>query len=672
MNLLKYNFKLFLRNKTLLVAFFIPLFTLNAFLTIYLNICYKSSLNMIFFHSTQRFSLLFFILFSFISYEFFANIKLVFLDETVFSIKSGNIKEYINKFYLLIIIALIFTINIIVFNIIMGLLTETLNYYYIINIIKSNILNCLLVSIFAIMFGILLALKFKRLNSYISILLCAFLSSSFLNDISRAILNGLKTNIYPIKNLFSITTYDLDYIPDLLYGVPVENVRWFIIFFWMSLFTVLILFNILKNQKVSRFLFSSFFLLISIVSLILYANNDSIRLFFDSGSNGSISVINKYYYENKDKLKKEQPKFAISSYEMNFKIDNKLNARVKINLKNDKDNNNFIFTLDHSYIINSIKDINNNQIKFNRELDYFSLITDDRSLSEITIEYSGFNPLFYSNNQGVALLGNFAYYPIEGYKKTFENYTNPSYQLANETKAKSFKVIIDAKIPISCNLDGENGNYFGKSTNCTIIGGLISKTKYENIDFYNYIVEPMDLPKDLLNIIDNKLTQINNQIGSKEDFEFKPKKIIALPLNIPFNCLENVYYLDNCLVISNQSDFSDDESIYKLAVKLYFSSITTDKNILKDIMKHYFRDKDFIMARNHMENYNNFLEQILKNNTKENAYEITKGTYAIALFQKNIIEFGNEFVLKASYNYLIEKGNNDLDEIEFLKKLRKE
>ena len=98
---------------------------------------------------------------------------------------------------------------------------------------------------------------------------------------------------------------------------------------------------------------------------------------------------------------------------MELKLSNVLHAEVKVSVF-PSDLDIYGFTLYHGYKVKEVKDESGRALKFKQTGDWIEVESAGET-SSLTFTYSGYSNTHYSNGQGAALPGTFAYYPRAGY-----------------------------------------------------------------------------------------------------------------------------------------------------------------------------------------------------------------------------------------------------------------
>lgn len=110
-----------------------------------------------------------------------------------------------------------------------------------------------------------------------------------------------------------------------------------------------------------------------------------------------------YLFYTENEQKNQEPDFEVTSYDMDLSIYRQLDAEVSMTLS-DTGLEYYNFTLYHGYNVLKITDIEGNALKYNREGDYVTVIGNG-NLQLISIKYSGYSPILYSNYQACSLPG---------------------------------------------------------------------------------------------------------------------------------------------------------------------------------------------------------------------------------------------------------------------------
>ncbi|NYB75551.1 ABC transporter permease [Sedimentibacter hydroxybenzoicus DSM 7310] len=629
--LIKNNLKLFFKTKYLLFSFLLFIAIINIFLAaeFYNYLIHEDILYYL--GESQRLGIVYFVFFVFISYEYCVKNKNDNLLESISVTSNGKFFFYISKLITLVIIILIMTLNIMIYNYAVYFLKEINLWSFVKHIFLNNLLNIFLVSLTGICIGTMAALKLKRFKAYFLIILLTILISPIIEFVPYILFMGFGINIYPLMNILDILPPNLNWVSESLYGLSIEPYRWNLIIFWICLLSSAILLNV-SSKKIKLINYISYILVIlSIYNFYSYMNSGSIVKKDYNPIN--FTAFDELYYSN-EVQREEKANFTIDSYDMKIKIDRQLKNYVTITLNETDVLKGYKFTLYRNYDIKEILDKDNNPLEFKRHGDYIDVYNPaDEKLETIQIEYSGYSPVFYSNLQGVLLPGCFPYYPIEGYRRMYLKEQSSYIPIIRDYTVK-FNISVESALDIYSNLKNEGKRYYGEAQAATLMGGFINEKKYEDVTFYGLSLEELPKENNLLRI-DEILNQYKSVLFKDQYTNFKDMKIFQSTITLSSKLTDNgiVSFQDHILTY----DLSEECLVQGFAQK----NIPYDVNKLK-VKKEFF---DYIL---HKERFINISKSELENNM---IYKFRR------LFLEKINELGEDYVIKKTYYYLTDEND---------------
>lgn len=428
--------------------------------------------------------LVIFLVLVYCSYEFYRMVKKSNMEEVIFSHKKGQLKTLLSIFAILFFAVLcIFLIEIIA-NVFIYIDLGFSDSKYLLHIFSVNFLYIVFSGIIAILFGLLLASKFKRrVSAYAILALVIFVISPVSDFIPGGFSLNAGVNLWQYKRFLSyILPSDITWYVYWDYGINAEIYRWSLSLFWIFLLAFLLIFSFVKLMKKIKLP-----LLCALAVLTAFSGYS----YFKGGSSlergpevDSISMFDYVYYtkQNNPMLSKEAD-FQVSSYKMDLSIWRQLEAEVSMTLS-DGGLKSYDFTLYHGYDVHEVTDFNGNPLNFQRNSDYIT-IAGSGNISGIKIKYSGSSEIFYSNSQAVCLPGFFPYYPIPGfyplktqstdsYGYTY-SYSNPITNLNNA----DFEIKVSTSQQVYSNLDkASEYNSFKGTTGCPVLLSGFYREKY--------------------------------------------------------------------------------------------------------------------------------------------------------------------------------------------------
>lgn len=645
--------KLFRRNVFLCTCYAFFLILLNGFNFLLCKITQMQILSD-FFELTEFlliFSLLIFVLFIVIGYEFFSAPEKNGLSE-IFAVSDGGEKSLrLSQSVILFLLLSGVVLNIGIWGTACYFKSDIpITYYY--HLLKLIFLYNLMPGVIGALWGYILAFRFKRGKAYIMIIFLAFLGSpaaaSAIGMLNSFLPGNVTVWFSRVGDLFAVMPYDLTYVTNCAYGFPAETYRYQGTFFLLFLLLGIILLTY-RSQSVKR-VAKSFGVASLCVALVFAGfsvfNRGSVPLYDSERSD------TEFFFRCRlaDTEQKEKPaEFGVSSYKMELKITNKLKADVKMTLKAEKPLDKYEFTLLDCYKIKSVEDGNGNPLKFKRNSHYITVFPQNTSeIPEIRIVYSGSNPIAYTNNQGIHLPGNFNYYPVEGFfviskdgsKCRFPEISERYFDVGVTTRHKN----------VISNLDKTEENRFvGKSNGLTLAAGFYDETEItvngEKIKIYgaaSSLKYAARNDKENIEKMQPYLDEYNKKIGCNLSWGSDGRTIMHL----------------NSDSFANDGSFSDHITCWQINPEITANDLlekslqkTEEKLIIRELMMESLREGSiFFLKQSH-----------LKDAVPE---RVAMAEIIIQKMNQN----GEKAVYNAMYNYLTDETDTRSPE-EFLKSL---
>ena len=263
------------------------------------------------------------------------------------------------------------------------------------------------------------------------------------------------------------------YTPNIAYGYSLRPYRLFAFLMWILVLCALLLFFFARNRYGKHFLVLGVACLtlgLCCAPIVLQNNSDNIE---DIESTEEAGGEIRYYIINKTSPPDACPEFKITSYDMELKLSNVLHAEVNVSVS-PSNLDIYGFTLYHGYKVKEVKDESGRELKFKQTGDWIEVESAGET-SSLTFTYSGYSNTHYSNGQGAALPGTFAYYPRAGYVVCADA---DGYERLTLDEPTQFDVKIKNRKKFFTNLDRTGKNMFsGKTTGLTIVGGFYKEDK---------------------------------------------------------------------------------------------------------------------------------------------------------------------------------------------------
>lgn len=417
-------------------------------------------------------SLLHFVFYSLVSYEFCRSDCAVGFDECACAMEAGKSRLLAGK--LLVLISL--TLPILVLNIITTAVGTVIAHagMAFFQVLLHILLNLLILPAVGVLFGAVLAYGAKRGIAYIIIAVVTLLSTPLAGDWCVTIYKATGFSASVLTRLFPfMTPSTMLTSSNLAYGYSLRPYRIFAYAVWILVLCAVLFFYISKERGKKKRLFSAVVCLVAGLCLLpfVFRSNSDI-IYDDMNSEGAGREIS-YYERNKITPPDACPEFKITSYDMELKLSNVLHAEVKVSVS-PSNLDIYGFTLYHGYKVKEVKDESGRALKFEQTGDWIEVESAGET-SSLTFSYSGYSNTHYSNGQGAALPGTFAYYPRAGYVVCADA---DGYEHLTLDEPTQFDVKIKNRKKFFTNLDRTGKNTFsGKTTGLTIVGGFYKEDK---------------------------------------------------------------------------------------------------------------------------------------------------------------------------------------------------
>lgn len=428
-------------------------------------------------------SLLHFVFYSLVSYEFCRSDCAVGFDECACAMEAGKSRLLAGK--LLVLISL--TLPILVLNIItiaVGTVIANAGMAFF-QVLLHILLNLLILPAVGVLFGAVLAYGAKRGIAYIIIAVVTLLSTPLAGDWCVTIYKATGFSASVLTRLFPFMTPSTMLISsDLAYGYSLRPYRIFAYAVWILVLCAVLFFYISKERGKKKRLFSAVVCLVAGMCLLPFVFRSNSDIIYDDMNSEGVGRETVYYDRNNITPPDACPEFKITSYDMELKLSNVLHAEVKVSVS-PSNLDIYGFTLYHGYKVKEVKDESGRELKFKQTGDWIEVESAGET-SSLTFTYSGYSNTHYSNGQGASLPGTFAYYPRAGYVTC---YGDTGYETLTLDEPTQFDVKIKNRKKFFTNLNRTGKNTFsGKTTGLTIVGGFYKEDKIGDTNLvYTYV-----------------------------------------------------------------------------------------------------------------------------------------------------------------------------------------
>ncbi len=433
-------------------------------------------------------SLLHFVFYSLVSYEFCRSDRAVGFDECACAMEAGKSRLLAGDLLVLISLTLPALLLNLVITTIGAIIAHAGMAFF--PVLLHILLNLLILPAVGILFGAVLACGAKRGIAYIIIAAVTLLSTPLAGDWCVTIYRVTGFSASVLTRLFPFMTPSTMLITsNLAYGFSLRPYRILAYAVWILVLCAILIFYISKERgKKKRLFFAAVCLMAGLCLLPFVFRSNSDIIYDDMNSEGAGREIS-YYERNKITPPETCPEFKITSYDMELKLSNVLHAEVKVSVS-PSDLDIYGFTLYHGYKVKEVKDASGRALEFRQTGDWVEVKSAGET-SSLTFSYSGYSNTHYSNGQGAALPGTFAYYPRAGYVVCagVDGYKNLTLD-----EPTQFNVKIKNRKKFFTNLDRTGKNTFsGKTTGLTIVGGFYKEDKIGDTNLvYTYVDMDLD------------------------------------------------------------------------------------------------------------------------------------------------------------------------------------
>lgn len=572
MSLLKSAGKLFRRSKILVIIYSLFLALSSYYALKYL---FRSTDILRFDAIEQNLSLFAFVLFIFVSFEYFSLSKKSYLEECFLSSGKSYLRVLGSQLNIMLFLICIFSL--IMFAVYTGYFIRSGCWALKIaaQMYLGVLLNYFVIPFSGVCFGLFFALFSNRLIAYLALVLLTLLSSTIMYDIGITVYEMTEISIFPFVKLFDFFTHDRHWVANYIFGNSILPYRWFIPLFWCCLLLSLSYIKVTVPRNLKNLSKTGLVLILAVVFLISGITPSSKIMRDTMDTNETYYSDWNYYAENADVSRNEEADFKVLEYRATLNIFTKLKASVQMLLE-DNNLNEYHFTLYHSYKISKITDESGNKLDFSQSGDYVT-VKSNKSLTQINMEYKGFSGTYYSNVQGVCLPAFFPYLPHSGWKPVHSGRTTDAAgfcRLYFDSSTK-FNIKVNTLQHVICNLEETEKNTFsGFADGVTIAVGLYKEVSSNGITVAYPFLDSNENAQSITDYI--------NQYKGTDWLGDSVKKIIVIPES-NWSSPYNVYAAFSDHIISTRVFAL--ESFYK------DQEVAMEKHFIYEMYIGYFQKK---------------------------------------------------------------------------------
>ena len=510
---------------------------------------------------------------------------------------------------------------------------------------KVILLNYFLVMLIATLFGMVMAHCFRlRAPSYILMLIATFFMLPYARQWVSMFpieISGVSVDTMRIADFLDICAQNTDAVADLQYGTPIEACRWYLAFFWICFFALCMFWKYRKNgmaEKILRILLTACCIL-GFAGFLRMGADSTVLL-----DDGKHNVL----HEDSNTVALQDVReadFQVVSYDIAVKI------KSRLVVSQPEDSGEYYFTLYHGYRVKSVTDGDGNAVAYERIGDYRDItVPPEQDTGTICVQYEGNGNRFYSNTQGVALMGYFAWYPRAGHLAMFDgNSYVPSVNVQEETSHFRLRVTMNGEYYTNLK-PVDQGLYEGDTNGLTLTAGLLQVDRQEDMRYIYPILQQSYVSKEQLT---KAATRLNDLYGL--NITIPEGDIISLPSTIQYanGVNDTIAMFEDHVVVAKNVD------LYNAMLALFLPEREGAEELFVKLT-HYPYESGTELAQGSMPSYEDVV--ILVTGSEEEKW---MGDIAFEeLFWYQIRQYGETEVLRACFAYL--SGENDVNEVDFL------
>ncbi len=460
-----------------------------------------------------RWALYTFLVFLLVAYEYFSQPRRMGLRETLDCMKISKGRQTVcQAIVMLLLVMLYFLLHfIIIVSFLVLCHTGQMDMEFIQYVLRLYLIYIVMLNCIAVLCGYLISCIHIQLLEYVMLVLAA-LYFSFrglqLND-AYAKINGLSDflQIFPVSK---------DYTMHLGVLLPVEPH-----FLWKQAANLCLLLAIASfvwviRERRYRMTLVTVAMLAGFCVCVDAWNRPVSGPYY--GYDRSFAI-----YEE-ETAAKVQPEFSVERYQMQLDVDSILKADVVMDLS-DSSLSQYDFTLFSTYEIIAVSDGDGNPLSYDRDKNHVIIYNPSADCKSIHLVYEGVgNADFFSGKQGIYLPGNFAYYPMAGYR-----IENQMYVCALTQQESQYDVTVRYRKPIFSNLEGTANAFHGTSNQLTLIAGYWAEKEIDGIS-YLYPKYAVESTLDDTNLSGAIQEAVASEMKAGDHYTLQGKQIIYNPI----------------------------------------------------------------------------------------------------------------------------------------------
>ncbi len=288
-----------------------------------------------------------------------------------------------------------------------------------------------------------------------------------------------------LRWLFQILYQNGRWSPDYQNDFQIENVRVYLLYFWVLFLLGNGLVYIWKKKIIGVFAggVAAFFLILSYQPASIYRLNSSWDGMNKDYTEYSVHRGKNTYQSNKDSG------FFVTDYNLQLSFGDMLCVEGTLEVKAPIDCQEFLFTLYRGYLVKEVvSETKGVAIQFEQQEDNLRIRTNQKvDRLKFNIRYSGCHNKFYSNERAAMLPGWFPWYPMDGERQIVLEYLDYGKMWGYNpyNRIETTHICIKSDLPIITNLSDKGNNIFeGEADSITVLGGNLCEVQDSIVQNY--------------------------------------------------------------------------------------------------------------------------------------------------------------------------------------------
>ncbi|HBZ64604.1 MAG TPA: hypothetical protein DEO89_08420 [Lachnospiraceae bacterium] len=350
---------------------------------------------------------------------------------------------------------------------------------------------------------------------------------------------GRGISVYWLRDWLYLLPPDIQALGDPLYGMPVEYYRNAGMLLWIGVGGWLFVRSVYRYAKGKRRVADGLFIVWTALCVLAVVNEGSVLRMTDHPKSAVSEDRN--YYDSQPQIEEKQKDFRVQAYDMELSFGGELSAKVTATVSAADAPEQYPFTLYHGYKISDIRSEDGESLSFTQDGD--QVVVDNpqkKAECKLMFCYKGSSPVFYANRNACFLPGFFAYYPVAGVEKLYEN----GMWKVNENETAAFTIHTKG-LNAASNLPGNGDSHAGETSYVTLVGG--NCRQMEN-DGNQQVIYPLDTnsftaaEQFTTTEFSEEWEKLMTFLAIQEPSPAQGKMVVVIPGSFAFNTILQEYY----------------------------------------------------------------------------------------------------------------------------------